>query len=366
MANGRIIYTVCNNCNEKIMKKGLKVCPVCKSALTYPEPPKRGDQKNTTSSPPKPKKHVYEDEDAVPSESDAITDEPFEETQDATENEVETDEIDFDEDIVKDANLPSEAEDADPAEYEEDFDDEFDDESFDEADEFEDSDDEFDADDVDTVDANGDEDEPDENLPESDDEEWDERENVAVSDSSKDDIEDDEDYSENEWDDPEWRDEPEYSDGDEENDWNDSEEEGDEEEYYEEPEEEVEPPKAMPQKPPVRSNRKNKGSDTSNLMDAVRSGVRKPDSVPSRHSTEKLSHRPAATSTKSKPKRPAAEASVEEVRKSAYDPNHDGYYDDVLTMIDDVVFKIPKDIIIRAIFIIGAVLASIIYMIYNI
>ena len=48
-----------------------------------------------------------------------------------------------------------------------------------------------------------------------------------------------------------------------------------------------------------------------------------------------------------------------------YNPNYDGYYNDVLPVINDAIFKIPKDIIIKVIFVILGIIASIIYLIYN-
>ena len=48
-----------------------------------------------------------------------------------------------------------------------------------------------------------------------------------------------------------------------------------------------------------------------------------------------------------------------------YDPNYDGYYDDTEVIYNDVILKVPKDIILKAIFMTIAIGVSIIYFIYN-
>ncbi len=60
-----------------------------------------------------------------------------------------------------------------------------------------------------------------------------------------------------------------------------------------------------------------------------------------------------------------ASESSKKKAKDIYDPNHDGYYNDVEPEYNDVIFKVPVDIFIKAVFMTIAVAASILYFVYN-
>ena len=373
MSGSKVIYTICTNCSCEITRKNLKVCPKCGEYIVYPdsvkeEPSKAqpqaqqsvnpqpmepaanqmsknipNTQKNprplSTGSVPLPPnggqasvlpQYTQPQAPVAPVAPPLQVQSPAEQNV-SEQNYSDLDDIDFSEDEVQ----------VDNSVYSQD------EEIFDEnSDDWDDPEDQDDS-------ANDDEDiyeneDDDENFDESDDEEanYDDSEEYDESDSDLDESDEGEEY-----DDYEENEEEEDIEFDENEDEDEEYEESDEEyeEDYEEPE---------PEPVPVSRSRKARGS----LYDvAMSGGERQGKSSRQREKKQKNLEEIAGSKTVHMSERERPQQS-----QKNYDPNHDGYYDDVLPLINDAIYKVPKDIIIKGIFMLIAVLASIIYLIYNV
>ena len=326
MAKNDVIYTVCSYCGKQIKRKGMKVCPNCGEKLVYETPKVKeetepNDDEEVTDVPDE-----IEDEEDINDTGDIYGDD----TDDLGDTDDGIEDIDFNEDVVSlDGENNNEAddigstnEDDDDLDPYEDFDD-FDEESLapeetPSSDENDGAEDDFDEDEIfgdtgsdDTVDDTEGITEPVE-TEESDTKQdtWDDgstfEEDTSAIDEALDDFEDFDD------------DEPEPI-----------------------------PPKkeqAPVKKPKVMPTSKNPAS---------------------KREPVKPQGRPGALGDSVKKKKQAAPEKVYR-KEDVYDPNHDGYYDDILAKVDDVSYKIPKDIIFKGVFVVLAVLTSIVYLIFNV
>lgn len=368
----KIIYTICTNCGCEVSRKGLKVCPKCGEYLVYPETiqeePKEAVQQQSVKLPSPAEnetipalktesRHSSVDDAGpvnkpqfAPEKENRTTDTPRSQvSENSISNETEQeepdyDDIDFSEDEIHIDNS-----------YSQDDETSFDDES--EDDDWDDSDDEWDEDSEDAESYSDEDYEENNDFDESVDEDEDPYEDDAQEYSEEDDedIDEESEYDESEDDfenednyedeDNEGYDENEFSDED-----NEEDADSDDEEYEEEPS-------------PAPKNLQKKSSHKNALYDAVAGNNKNNGTNKTRQTQRKQKNLDDAAF--GRPHKNSAQDNPQQSKK-VYDPNHDGYYDDVLPLINDAIYKIPKDIIIKGIFMLIAVLASIIYLIYNV
>ena len=361
-----VIYTICPNCGKQITKKGVKQCPGCAERLVYTNDISDNEEQSILETNKKEESTTSSVNEYGYVEDNASADD-IDITPEGVEYDVNTGEIleeyDISEDDVVDApeNVPDDMED--------DFSNEFDDIDFSQdvvvtpdpiqaQDEDDDDDFGYDENEEDEEDEEYEDDIDNENEPD-DEGEWEPAQTQETYEEPEeaekpDEPENDFDEETEDEDDEEWPEEFEEDDGDDGEFYNIDEEpdyvaddtEEDEDDDIENEEEIVEDkPKRKP----------------SSLMEAVTSG-----NSNKRATVKKISQKQQKTLEDTiKPTVKNDDIPLKKKNKM-YDPNYDGYYDDVQPLINDAFYKVPKDIILKAVFIVIAVFASIVYLIYNI